>query len=957
MAFEKIYSFDNAGYTWDINADFSSRDIQTVNTPNPQTVGPTVDATILGVSEGTIIATRCIGTTLVQVSALYTYPYAQFEDDVIDSPTCGYTPPTCDVRYTLATTPATNGMNTGTATITMLSTGTYIFSLDNTAWQGSPVFNDLFPGNYQIYVRQTGLSAGRHRCRANSPFTVTNNIVDLPFNTTPIPYADTKNLCFGFRLVYEGANYEISEPIGWDAVEIMGERDMEYHGWKFKYTDGETTLKFDCDAGGDLIENTYKLAGTDGEIVLEYYYTYFGVETSLFRGRLMLNKYKKYPNYIECIVENEQFDAKLLSRTEVPVSMTATKTYDGSDVVPPSAYNLTLHAKEILSQFKEITSDPKYAGSNDPLHSTTFNILPGINDPTINDLADSATFNLYPALGSPVEDSLWIHKFTTKGKINLSLTWPIDFTVNVKNNNLITGGTFDSKIVWVYRAYDALSQTYTETQEVISAIITNTVPANSANNYDITLTGTKTLTDFDVNIGDEIYWFVFVETNREFTSVSFPFVTQNTISYYVAQRQKTDDSTANVWLLDDAIRQVINVISDNKFVFKSTFFERASATLLNDGQASKRVLTNGFQIRKFSTSEKPLKVDFKTVLSSLNAQNCIGLIYRTDQYGRSVIQIERRDFFYQDNEILSISEQQEYFEEAATDYLLFNELEFGYKTFKTDGFNSLDEFNTSQKDITPIQKNPKKLSQVSDIIASGFTIEDIRRQQFAEKPTESYDNDDSPVMVCVKRSGFSDWVTEKNESFDVVTNLFSPETSYNIRLSPRRMVYNWFVWLKGCFFYKDGGEQVKNTAVIQNGDMITQFNAAETDVIGDVNKDLIQEKENFDVGKMADTYSIYRPEWVNFSCRLAPTEVQLINESLTGMSDSTKNFGYIMVKNPEGNWQAGWPFSLRYNYATEKATIKMLKKYESPLAPVVDCCPWLSANGCYVIANGQRIIA
>jgi hypothetical protein len=66
-----------------------------------------------------------------------------------------------------------------------------------------------------------------------------------------------------------------------------------------------------------------------------------------------------------------------------------------------------------------------------------------------------------------------------------------------------------------------------------------------------------------------------------------------------------------------------------------------------------------------------------------------------------------------------------------------------------------------------------------------------------------------------------------------------------------------------------------------------------------------------------------------------------------------------MVLNPKdgGIWQAGYIYDMEYIYAQEKFTFKMLKKYLSPEAPVVDCCPWLVVNGCYVLVNGQRLIA
>lgn len=244
----------------------------------------------------------------------------------------------------------------------------------------------------------------------------------------------------------------------------------------------------------------------------------------------------------------------------------------------------------------------------------------------------------------------------------------------------------------------------------------------------------------------------------------------------------------------------------------------------------------------------------------------------------------------------------------------------------------------------------------SDLITSGYSIENSRRYQFAEKPTESATNDDAAFFVALTETDGA-YTAEKDEAFSIVNNLISPETSYNLRVSPMRMLFNWFIWLKGIFAYKTLADTIRNTFYVQNGEMQTQFKSTETCPLGDVNKELITENEDLTMQRLLATPNIYRPEWVYVKCRLTPDRVQVLNHALQGQFGSEKDHGYIMVKRPEGNYQAGWVYNLTYNYATEACTIKMLKKFYTPQPIDEDCCDWLIANGCYVLANGERLIA
>ena len=962
MPFNQVYSFTNDGKVWKIFADFDTLAIQTINEPPPDEIGPTVDAGILGLNEGDLITSSCgihpgiDNTTLYRVVASFNYPYASFVI-VRNSPDCGYVPPvTCVIPNTITTVNAVNGANNGSMTVSATPPSIFVhyrYSLDNGAtWQMSPNFTGLFPGIYTLTIQSYITISYGGGCNVYVSFEILNVVVPVPLPAIDLPYKDTRNICAFFRLIIDGDIIEIAEPIGWDGVEITGSRDAEFHGWTFEFSDGEFPLKFDCAAGGDLIRAVYDSNGNDGDIGFQYGFKYFDAEFILLDAEVMLGTYRKFGDRVECVIHSTQLDQILLSRIETPVSMKETEGYDGAVIVPPDPYSMELHAKEILTQLDVDNPGRSYSDMIE-VQGTTFWILFGVESPTKNDIQETNTYTLLSTQANPIPDQ-WNIKFSVAGLTDLNFAANITAHIRVDNDNLFSGKDGTISVQYAYRKKNA-DGSFTETFETISNIVNMHVGAFTHEYFIPNLIAAKNLAGVNFGEGDEIYFNVFMEWNAD-VDVQYINVVQNSLTFNVKHFERSAASVANVWFLDDAMRHIINVITNGKYAFRSSLLERANFQQLADGQASHRTVTNGFQIRKFDVDDRPLKLDLKKILGAEKAQNCIGVDYATDANGDARMRVERVDFFYQDKQILFIEDDIESYDEQVATELIVNEIEIGYETFLSEGFNSIDEFNTLHKYLTPIKKNPKKMQQKADVITSGYSIEDTRRQQFAETPTDSYDNDDATFMMAVRQNG-STWVPEKNEAFSTVTNVISPETSYNLRLDVKRMVYNWFIWLKGFLAYKPTTEFIKNTDFKQNGDLTTQFNAGEQNVIGDINKDLITEKENISLASMVDTPDIYRPEWVNVVCRLSPDKVLLINQAMTGLSDITKNYGYILVRKPDdGLLQAGFIYSMKYNYAKEKLSFKMLKKFSSPTEPIVDCCPWLAVNGCYLKVNGNKII-
>ncbi len=368
--------------------------------------------------------------------------------------------------------------------------------------------------------------------------------------------------------------------------------------------------------------------------------------------------------------------------------------------------------------------------------------------------------------------------------------------------------------------------------------------------------------------------------------------------------------------------QIIKSITNTTSYLKSDLLKIVAPG--SDGDFSLYALTNGFQLRRFEPTERPLLLSLKTALSSIKAIAAVGFGFEyegTDE----VVRVEPIDYFYRDFEIMVIEEIASYSEEVEKS-LIFNEIEVGYNKYKDDGFNSLDEFNTRHEYLTPIKTHKQKLVLKSDFIASGYSIEDTRRQQYNQTPTSSFAGDEEPFIIALRRDG-AGVKPETNEAFESVANLISPTTAYNLRISPKRMLINWRKWLSGMLAYKGVNELTKNTFADKNGALITQFASSETAVLGDVSRAALQENDNVSVQQLNNGAYLYTPETVTVECNLNPGDVLFINECMRGQADPLKNYGYLSIKKADGTYQQIWLNRLTYNFSTGKCELAGIKKW------------------------------
>lgn len=930
MALNTIHSFVYSSVNHQLKWDDVTDAISVHDGSGAMVVLPDLTSVELGFDDGQLLVQTCRGNDRVTITGQLTYPFASVGVDV-NSPLCT-PPPVCDlvIASVVPSHETEQGLHDGSVSIVATTSYSPVtFSLDGINWQASGNFFDLIPGNYTAYVMTF---AG---CQRSQSFTINPGTPATP----EVDYPSLDRPCHFFELEYNGTVYEdLAEPAKWDNVNFVGKRDREWHGYRGMWSDGVIELEFDCPAGKEVLETAYNTDGNDAEVFFRYGYTYKGNKYVLFPGKVNFNTYKNHPQKVAASVEKADFNQSLLTRMDTKVSMSATEGLDGAPITPPAIVQTMLHAKEIVRNVKIQNTDPFNFG-NYELRAQDFFIHP---DTTAATLAEIEEFYPYPvniSVNDPVTFDEYDLNLKYAGTYDLTVEWNLDLTFFLKT---VVGGTTTYNI----RTFLQINNTQIE----IAPPKNGTANLLSQGPKTVNISGSYTLNGQQLSRNDKIYTYAIMHLGRRETIISQ--LKQNSVNITVQSLERTAPTLCNAWLIHDVVNHCTRVITNGEAQVKSTFLSTQSAQQAIDGEGSLYLSTNGRQIRRFDVDKSPLKIALKDVLGSLKSIFCLGYSIER-KTGKDVVRIERANYFYRNKQIIVIEECAEYREEVAKD-MIYNTIDIGYEKYQDSGFNTLDEFNTKHEYLTPIKTNKLPLSIKSNLIASGYSIEDSRRQQFAVSATDSYQNDEDGFIISVRRES-GGFVPETDEAFSKVENLISPSTAYNLRLSPLRMLLNWAIWLKGVFFYKAETEKIKNTFVVQNGELVTQFEASEPNPVGDINKLEWPENDDITLSNYDVTENLYRPEYIFFKCRLTPDRIQYIDRCMRG-ADKTNSYGYIVVKDSDGLYQGGYLLDMEYNYAYERASFKLLKKWDSPVVPGADCCDHLVVNGCYIKINDNKII-
>ena len=333
----------------------------------------------------------------------------------------------------------------------------------------------------------------------------------------------------------------------------------------------------------------------------------------------------------------------------------------------------------------------------------------------------------------------------------------------------------------------------------------------------------------DLTIGDEFRFFVLFrccgEWERRALSDECVLSAINACFHDVCCLSITETSYVTYpnsyitgYLANEAFGKIVQNITDNVVLCRSDFFARNDSRPFNTAAPqcdANTFLTNGFQIRGFPTGKYTLPVvdtpcyteneffdrgwflSLNELFDNLNAIFNLGAGFIETLTGFRFI-VEAKEYFYQDTVVLDLGAIDPFNSELTVSYdtrHVFNRIDGGYNNWAAQTMNGLSEINAKRSWKTRLSSIKGELSIASDFIASGYTFEVTRRENFVDTGNQDTDFDDNTFVVFCESE-----VLETPANYLAVpqigvnapfTGVLQPTATLNFHLSPSANLRRW----------------------------------------------------------------------------------------------------------------------------------------------------------------------
>lgn len=238
--------------------------------------------------------------------------------------------------------------------------------------------------------------------------------------------------------------------------------------------------------------------------------------------------------------------------------------------------------------------------------------------------------------------------------------------------------------------------------------------------------------------------------------------------------------------------------------------------------------------------------------------------------------------------------------------------------------------------LTQFLANPPAVGSTITVVGTtlnngNYTVASIGEYGFLPKKTlitvvQSTLDEGFIADGYIKYEG-GEYSPERNQPFESVTGVISPKSSYNLRISPKRMLYNWAKWINSGLFHKVGTDILKSTFTKSNlllGGLVTQFKNTETCLLGDQDREVITEGADVALSDFNGFRKKFKPINIRFKARINYVDLKYILDK--HQNESAESYGYIRFTDLEGNTRNGWLMELNYNPSLEIVEFKLREK-------------------------------
>lgn len=659
-------------------------------------------------------------------------------------------------------------------------------------------------------------------------------------------------------------------PDGWDEQLVTITRSPSYYGLVRTRSVGLRFLK----DGYDWIQNVYEKEGTEFQIYIDSY-EYVEKPVDKFRlffpGIVDLSTYNVGENFVEVDINETSLARKFMSRDDVKINMSKTTSIEGVELGPNEPVINQINEREI-SLRAVYKKDENVSAIGTTLSLLDANVS-GVVAPMTIDTSNIDNLVLGPAGNIDSQSSIFYNKLdensyiTIKGNLNCTLS-------NGPGN--ISGVRHVA-----FRNYDDTLSSYTE--EIIYSTPGENYEPVTFINIDIDLS-------FSID-PDRQLAFVIYANQPDFYQVRF-FFTDLTINQNVIY--ETTESPGHLIL--ETGERICEAIADQTGVFKSNLLGRIDAGYEVDGKAAYQIIHSGKQIRNIPDSYPAISL--KDYFDSLNAQRNVGLGIEYDSTNQPYFRLEEKEHFFSGEVIATIHNVTELTKKVAREWI-YSGIEVGYEKAEYEFLDGLLEYNNkfewTNSAITTIKN---LLSLISKFRADGIGIEKIRRLQYKDFPTTDSKEDNDIFITTVHNIG-EKYTTDGNENYDLVENVYSPETATNLDLSPGRM------FRRSGDLVRAGSEKYIDKEIVF--DDAEQFSGMISQRTGE---EVINESENIVISDLKS------PRWIceefGFKSKLSRELLQVITKKPQGIikfstksKENTTQYFYMWILKVEAETEGG----------------------------------------------------
>lgn len=662
-----------------------------------------------------------------------------------------------------------------------------------------------------------------------------------------------------------GITTEIEEPLNVDELELIIERDNEFHGIFF-YPESFNNLVFIGDAFS-LIVGVYESYGIDATLKLRITYECNSVITEIALLTLDLSELEKNCDPF-CKVSVGLQDGSPLgvfrNRYKTKVNLESLQGFDGATLPNYSALGeqMSTNKAQLLykNRWTSIESTPAaplitFTHTKDNGQPIYYSDRTWLNytfpfNVVLEELPESYSDGGYNGGG---DDTLpatmptnynFEYKFNSLLKCNAILTYNINLTGGVNSSG--DGVTGNVRIALVHLRPKDIGGL--EIKEVINNITLDNMPDwTGANTYSDAFNAVG-VGSFAIQPGDVIYiaYQVFnviypatggsgIVANPQEVEIYFnPFGYANFDLF-----SECGESLYKGFMINEALSRTTEIITNDELRVYSEYYGRTDSepyTTIDDGCGSLKSITNGLFLRNtlIADDQQPeFTITMDELIMNLKGIDNIGFGIEDDpnRINKQLIRVEPAEYFYSNFEMLNCSGANDLMEKVKPQEFIQN-LRFGYRNYETEETLGNDCIHGSREYRSTLKTIKNTLEILIEWIASHYAIEFTRRESFKSLTDYRYDN--FTFVMQNKRVEISDDseaqrficeypATTSNDNIRIVQN------RRNIKLSPIRNIIRHFKNIfknylptLGSYIFSSGNANYKAKIQLFNGDCVDE---------------------------------------------------------------------------------------------------------------------------------------